>query len=253
MIEEIKVLNDGFVKLVDRMGDDYSVIRSARVSTGAALKKGDDKDRGLVYYMYKNKHMTPFEQVTFTFHLRLPLFINQQILRHRSFSFNQESARYKEIKESHFIPESWRIQDTKNKQNSFEFNMEENDKVIINKMVTDLYEKANLVYKSLLDKGIAREQARIVMPVGQYTEIYFTANLRNILHFLDLRTHPHAQKEIRDYADAIEKILFSIEDLKWTMGIYRKMKALELLFQEGVNKNKITDEFEKYLEDFIGG
>lgn len=553
--KRIEVLNDGFVELVDRMGDDYSIIRSARVSTGATLKKGDEKDKGLIRYMYKNNHMTPFEQVVFTFHLKLPLFVNQQLLRHRTFclagdtqiqfdlpsdikkgkyrrmsmsikefyrkwnendflkerlskmniralnestgeiihsnvknvfyngkevvnkytfgnnysivctenhkvltlsgwmkiedayqhnipvsviarmqdkeiinsqtsyieinedkeawkiipnyskyevsnfgrvrsfnttsnknnkerseefkilkqpiantgypvvnissdqkqrrvcpihhlvyrvfnnqtieegnakkeirhldgnklnnklenlsedlyvenvndrvkfkelpylirvfygfqkkeiigiddvydlemdseypnfiinegivvhnSFNQESARYKEIKDSDFFPENWRIQDTKNKQNSFNDKDLNNHKPIIDGMVKGLYERSNLIYKELLKRGVAREQARTVMPVGQYTEIYFTVDLRNLLHFLDLRNHEHAQYEIRVYAQAIKEILESIEGLKWTMGIYNEINYLENLFSQALNKYKNFDALKDYLEKFI--
>lgn len=240
---KIKVLNNGFISLVDRMGNDYSVIRSARVSTGSDVVKGAVKDRGLIRYLYRNNHMTPFEQVVLTFHMRSPLFVNQQLLRHRSMSFNQESARYKEFKWSTYFPEGWRAQDTKNKQGSLdELDFTDTSKALDYGLAAT-YNAAKTFYEDAIADGVAREEARIVMPMGQYTEIFFTVDLRNLLHFLELRTHPHAQQEIREYAQAIHDILMAQDDLAWTMGIFNEMTAAKFKFAEltEIYKNDINE------------
>lgn len=228
----VQLLNDGFVELVDRMGNDYSVIRSARVSTGSDVVKGAVKDRGLIRYLYRNNHMTPFEQVVFTFHMRSPLFVNQQLLRHRSFSFNQESARYKEFKWSTYYPDEWRKQDTKNKQGSLDELDFKDTTESLNLMLKSSYDMSKSFYEEAIVNGVAREEARIVMPMGQYTEIFFTVDLRNLLHFLELRMHPHAQYEIRVYAQAIHDILMRQDDLQWSMEIFNEMTAAKFKFSQ---------------------
>lgn len=243
---KVQLLNDGFVSLVDRMGNDYSVLRSARVSTGSDVVKGEVKDRGLIRYLYRNNHRTPFEQVVFTFHMKSPLFVNQQLLRHRTFSFNQESARYKEFQWSTYIPEEWRMQDTKNKQGSLDA-VSDAEGHIVNARTKEVYDKAKAFYEEAIEQGIAREQVRTVMPMGQYTEVFFTVDLRNLLHFLELRMHPHAQKEIRVYAEAIHGILMGLPDLKWTMEIFNETTAANYKFTELLDlyKNNVVGLIDK--------
>jgi len=234
-----KFLDQGFVELVDYIGDDYRILQSARVSTGGIAKKGDKQDRGLIRYLYKNKHMTPFEQVVFTFHAKIPNFIAKQFLRHRTFSFNEYSQRYSEVDENnYYIPENWRIQGLTNHQGSGKaFNNEKNKQLTFNY-------KSNMTntfsfYEELLEDGVAKEMARMVLPSSTYTELYFTVDLRNLLHFLELRLHEHAQYEIREFAKGIKKILYNITDLVWTMEIFDEMTELNWKIQE-----KLTDNIE---------
>jgi thymidylate synthase (FAD) len=244
---ERKVLNNGFVKLVDRMGNDYSIIRAARVSTGNKETTNEKKDKKLIEYLYKNQHFSPFEQVVFTFHIRSPLFVNQQILRHRTFSFNSESARYKKFSWDCYIPDELRIQDVKNKQGST--NKIPEDKLdLYNKEILSHYNTSEEFYNKLLDDGIAREQARTVMPMGHYNEMYFTVDLRNLLHFITLRSHPHAQKEIQEYSNSILDILENLEDLKWTVEIFKKIMYIEHKLTSLINSEGV-DEMIEYLNE----
>lgn len=247
--EEVKVLDAGIVKLVDKMGDDYSIIRAARVSTGTAERIDEKKDSGLISYLYRNKHLSPIEAVTLTFYVKAPLFVVSQIVRHRTFSFNIASQRYKEFIPECYTPEDYRVQDTKNKQNSFEDeNFNKENKKDFDELLGEFYNIYEGMYKSFNEDGMAREQARIITPSAQYTELYFTADLRNLLHFIELRNHPHAQKEIRVYAQAILEILMKDESLKWTMKVFNEMNELENLMSKAVNMDRIK--LKQYLLNF---
>lgn len=247
---KIDVLENGFIELIDRMGNDYSVIRSARVSTGKNIEVINvEKDRKLIRYLYKNEHHTPFEQVVFTFHVKCPLFVARQWFRSRTQSYNEASGRYKKFEWECFSPSEWRLQDTKNKQNSIEIENQAQFSAI-NKMVNHIFSDIEYCYNVAIDKGVANELARIVMPLAQYTEFYTTLNLRNLLHFLELRLHKHAQKEIREYAEAILKILLSLDDLKWTMEIFEENRKLKYTIQEKIGLEDGLGNFTRYVEEF---
>jgi thymidylate synthase (FAD) len=231
----LDVLDKGYVELIDHMGNDYRILEAARMSTGAIPKKGDKKDRKLIHYLYKNQHMSPFEMAVFTFKIKTPIFVARQWFRHRIGSFNEKSARYTEFTWEYYEPDSFRLQDTENKQGSV-------DDILIDAehfdAMADLYDVediASSVYTYWLQKGIAKEQARQVMTVGQYTEFMWTVNLRSLLHFLELRLHPHAQKEIRVYAEAILSILHALEDeFKWTLEIFQEDIRMRWKIQETI-------------------
>ena len=203
---EVKVHQHGFVRLVDSMGDDTSIVRAARVSYGEG-SKGADADARLIRYLMKHKHTSPFEMVQFTFHIKAPLFVVRQWQRHRTGSFNEVSARYTEVKTEFFCPsiESMTTQDASNKQERTKTIVD--SPVFCQDMIMALNRHAHATYCHLLDAGVARELARIVLPVSMYTEFYWSVNLHNLLHFLRLRRAEDAQKEIRDYAFAIEEII----------------------------------------------
>lgn len=246
-----KVLDNGFVKLVDKMGSDYSILKAARTSTGSEASKGDKKDRGLIRYLYRHEHMSPFEFVSLQFHVKCPIFVARQWMRHRTFSFNEASARYKAFEWETFTPEEWRIQDIENKQSS---NGLIDHQKLTTSMIHSTYDRSRKAYESMLEHNVAREQARTVMPVGQYTEFFASINLRNLLHFLELRMDDHAQHEIRVFADAIYEILTEQEDLKWTIEVFDDMRTLKELFREAADKAFKTkggvEDFRKYLEEF---
>lgn len=245
-----KVLNDGFIELVDYMGSDQRILQAARVSTGAE-SKGEKRDRGLINYLLKNKHMTPFEKVVFEFHIRAPIFVARQWMRHRTGSFNEESARYKEFQWSCFEPESWRHQGKKNHQASSDesFNSEEEETFFA--ALDNSYRNSKDIYESYLESDVVREQARTVMPVGQYTEFYWTVNFRSLMNFLTLRNHGHAQPEIQMYAEKIENMINRISELRYSMDIFKKMKKVDHLLLEAVNKYKSLDNLIDYLGHFV--
>ena len=198
-------VHDGFVRLVDAMGDDSAVVRAARVSYGNE-SKGREADRKLIHYLMKHNHGTPFEHIVFTFHIRCPIFVARQWFRHRIGSFNEISARYTELDTGFFVPTLLRQNKTSNHQASIEGNFTEEE---IQSMMSEYKYALEIVedtYHSLLKKGMAREQARAILPLGTYTEFYWTVNLRSLFNFIRLRTAEDAQEEMRDYANAIKLI-----------------------------------------------
>lgn len=214
----MQVLDKGFVELVDSMGNDMSVVRAARVSynkdTGS---KGEEADKKLVGYLMKHRHTSPFESVAFTFHVKAPLFVFRQWHRHRTWSYSELSARYTEMTDEFYVPDTWRLQDTKNRQGSDGESWEpETWKVGLNH-ITQL---AMSTYQAMLDGGVAREQARMVLPVNLYSRMFATVDLHNLFHFLKLRLDKHAQYEIRVYAEAILEIIEPI--VPWAVAAWKE-------------------------------
>lgn len=215
------VLNHGFIELVDMMGDDNRVLDAARVSTGAS-SKGEEKDRQLVYYLMKEKHFTPFEKIVFEFHISCPFFIARQWMRHRIGSYNEESARYRQLEFKTFAPDVWRKQHKVNHQASSEEKFTETEETQFWLRLDSFYEVAEELYEWYLKQGVARELARVVLPMGTYTEFYWTVNFRSLMNFLTLRSAPGAQFEIQEYARAIKELL------NQTNKIPMSYKAFEL-------------------------
>jgi len=201
------VLDDGFVTLVDAMGDDAAVVQAARVSYGAGTKRVSD-DRSLIRYLMRNRHDSPFEMCNVKFLVRVPMDCWRQWIRHRTASVNEASTRYSIVTDSlhRSRAHEWRLQAKDNKQGSGDF-----IDPLIGRALTaaaDLSaDTAKLAYGELLGYGVAREQARKVLPLCTYTEAYWSCNLRNIFHFLGLRLDRHAQLEIRLYAGCIYDIV----------------------------------------------
>lgn len=218
----IKVLDKGFVRLIDFIGGDERAVLSARVSFDMTLK-GKEKDKKLIEYLLKHQHLTPFEHCIFQFHIKCPIFVARQWMRHRWGSYNEVSARYTEVKDEFYIPEKFRVQDTKNKQGSVETN-ELDNKYLIEKYKSTI-ENSYKVYKYLLKNGVAREMARMILPVSQYTQYYWTVNARSLLNFLTLRLDQHAQYEIREYAKAIVSIFE--EKMPWTWECFNKIYNIQ--------------------------
>ena len=202
------VLNAGVIELVDFMGSDASVVQAARISNGAVMPdwRGAPDER-LINFLAEHEHMTPFEHATFKFYVKAPIFVIREWQRHRTFSYNELSARYKKLKPEFFYPKRARFQDPENKQGSIEY--PEGDIMTTNTqaMLTYAYDESWLVYEQLLEQGVAREIARGVLPVGIYSEMYVTGNFRNWMHWWFLRSSGEAQQEIRDYAHAVGEIL----------------------------------------------
>ena len=210
--EPINVLNHGFVRLVDSMGSDVSVTRAAKVSYDAAWKAGEDKgsDTRLIKYLARNNHSTPFEAVEFQFEIKAPIFVVRQWHRHRTWSYNELSARYRPLPEEFYVPELDQIT-TQHADNKQMRTSEQNPKAehIQNTMkVTN--QRAFEAYQDLIDAGCPRELARSVLPVGTYTHMFAKVNLLNLIKFINLRDHEHAQYEIRVYAEAMKELARSV-------------------------------------------
>lgn len=205
--KEIKLLDHGFIRVIDCMGDDSAIVQAARVSYGDGTKTVN-QDEGLIRYLLRHRHTSPFEMCEIKLHLKMPIFIARQWIRHRTASLNEISARYSVMKEEFYIPEKEDIcqQATFNKQGR-ETVFENEDAVNIQTNLRDLSTYTYSEYEKLLEQNLARELARTVLPVSLYTEMYWKIDLHNLLHFLALRNHPHAQKEIRVYAEAMTDLL----------------------------------------------
>jgi thymidylate synthase (FAD) len=214
--------NLGFVELIDMMGDDLRVCQAARVSTGSLASKGPEKDKKLINYLMKNRHETPFEKIVLEFHVKCPIFVMRQWIRHRIGSFNETSGRYKEFVWQTFMPEEWRKQDPKNRQMSSEEKFEPETIECIDRIVTEQMDNSRLLYERLLQLGVARELARIVMPLAIYTEFFWTVNFRSLMNFFALRDHPHAQLEIQEYARTIKKIIKDTSEIPFTWEAFEK-------------------------------
>lgn len=227
----IPVLDNGYVRLIDWMGDDRRILEFARVSYKSG-SKGDEADKKLLAYLWKNRHTSPFEAIKITLNIKMPIFIMRQYVRHRMQNLNEVSARYTELPNEFYIPTIWRKQDTKNKQNSvadenwwpsMEFNGCLNSgHEDVSELFKDYCANCYSVYSSMLESGIAREMARMVLPINIYTEIYACWDLKNLLHFISLRDDSHAQAEIQEYGKAIKYILNEL--FPWTMEAYNKFK-----------------------------
>lgn len=203
---KIDVLDHGYVRLVDFMGDDQSVVKSARVSYDAE-PRNDGSDEKLIKYLTKHQHTSPFESVVFTFEVKAPIFVIRQWHRHRTWSYNEVSARYTELPTEFYVPtlESLTTQSKSNKQMRTT-DMVENGQEIIDGMQA-LNAAAFEVYQSYIKLGVARELARTVLPLATYTRMFATVDLHNLFHFLALRTHEHAQWEIQRYAHAMLELI----------------------------------------------
>jgi thymidylate synthase (FAD) len=197
------VLDDGLVRVVDYMGDDAAIVQAARVSYGAGTKKTSD-DRGLIRYLLRHRHTTPFEMCSIKLHLRVPMDAWRQWIRHRTASVNETSTRYSiAIDGTQKTPaDQWRIQAQDNKQGSSGW-LDAAAGAELSRQETAFHEAARALYDERLEQGVAREQARKDLPLCTYTEAYWKMDLHNLLHFLALRMDSHAQKEIRDYATVI--------------------------------------------------
>ncbi|MCR4733613.1 MAG: FAD-dependent thymidylate synthase [Treponema sp.] len=205
--KEYPVLDKGFVRLVDYFGGDQRIVQSARVSYGEGTKTVS-QDGALIDYLLRHQHTSPFEQVVMTFHVKMPIFVARQWVRHRTGRMNEVSGRYSIMKEEFYLPEEDKVQpqSTNNKQGRADeaFDKEKADEIIaqLEKGQKDAYKN----YSELIDSGLAREIARINLPLSLYTEFYWEMDLHNLFHFLKLRLDSHAQYEIRVYAEAILEI-----------------------------------------------
>jgi len=206
--KRIDCLDKGFVRLIDVMGDDAAIVQAARVSYGSGTKKVLE-DRGLIRYLLRHAHTTPFEMVEFKFHVKLPIFVARQWIRHRTANVNEYSGRYSEMKDEFYTPNpnDIRPQSVLNKQGRSEDTLPDGMADQAANAFKSGQDDAYAQYQEFLEQGIAREIARINLPVSNYTEWYWKIDLHNLFHFLRLRIDAHAQYEIRVFAEAIAELV----------------------------------------------
>jgi thymidylate synthase (FAD) len=211
----IKCLDKGFVRLVDSMGGDDAIVQAARVSYGQGTSKVS-QDRGLIRYLMRHRHTTPFEMVEFKFHCKMPIFVARQWVRHRTANINEYSLRYSEARDEFYMPDPEHIQfqSALNKQGRMgEVPPELKQKVLDS--FKEISERSFAIYSELNEAGVARELARSILPVNLYTEWYWKNDLHNLLHFVGLRSDSHAQYEIRVFSDAMAESVQAVAPFAW--------------------------------------
>ena len=197
----------GFVRLDGYLADDLSVVNSARVSFGRHSDALEDADTGLIKFLMRERHGTPFEHNAFRFHIKCPIFVAREWFRHRIGSFNEFSARYSEVPNEFFVPEPEEIRTQVGKPGAYRFeSMSDTDAMHAVKLIETVNALAYGSYEAMIESGVAKELARVVLPVGMYTQFYWTVNARSLMNFLSLRTHDTAQYDIRKYANAVHQL-----------------------------------------------
>jgi thymidylate synthase (FAD) len=227
--QPLKVLDDGFVRVVDYMGADESIVQAARVSYGKGTKKVQE-DRGLIRYLLRHRHTTPFEMCEIKLHVRVPMDCWRQWIRHRSASINEYSTRYSiAINAAQATaPGEWRSQSTGNRQGSAGL-LDPAAGKSLSQEEAELHREARRIYEARIEKGVAREQARKDLPLSTYTEAYWKIDLHNLLHFLALRMDDHSQLEIRSYAKRIgEDVVAKWVPYTWEAFIDYRVNSLSL-------------------------
>lgn len=221
----MKVLDKGYVELLDNMGDDLTIVNAARVSY-LGESKGSDKDKRLLKYLWVNRHTSPFEQVEFQFLVKCPLFVARQWHRHRTWSYNEISRRYTSEQLEFYTPIKWRMQSSDNKQMSDSFlDDDELSDALKDSLEYAIEYHCLYLYDTLIKHGVAREQARMILPQSMYTTFYAKVDLHNLLHFIELRAHKHAQYEIQLYTAALLKLIDNY--VPWTVEIFLNDLELE--------------------------
>lgn len=271
---EFKILDHGFIRVVDYMGGDKSIVQAARVSYGKGTKSSS-QDRGLIRYLMKHRHTTPFEMCEIKLHVKLPIFIARQWIRHRMASVNEYSARYSILEKEFYIPEQAAEQSNINNQGrgSVILGQEgEEDLNIMRDFSKEAYDKYSYLMNfdetgNKIDEnrtGIARELARMVLPTNYYTQWYWKIDLHNLLHFISLRADSHAQYEIRVYAEKIAEIVKlwvpyayeAFEDYRMNgtqLSFQEKNIIMQILKGDGIDRNAINlsdREWKEFLEKF---
>ena len=204
---EIVLFEHGFVRLDGAMASDLSVVNSARVSFAKRKEEMDDSDGGLVRFLMRERHGTPFEHNAFRFHIRCPIFVAREWFRHRIGSFNEESARYHQLEPAFYVPSPEDVRTQVGKPGAYTFeSVDAETAERVRQTLAAHYDETYARYEQLLESGLAKELARSVLPMGIFTQFYWTVNARALMNFLSLRAHETAQLEIRRYAEALETL-----------------------------------------------
>ena len=201
----IQVHELGFVKLIDTMGDDEEVENAARISYGKGTRKVS-QTRNLIRYLMRHKHTSPFEMCEVKFHLKLPIFVMRQLVRHRTANLNEYSGRYSEMSNEFYLPQGDYLQ-KQSKTNNQGRGEDHPKKGALQFEFNRIYDNAMMAYQTLLEEDLAKEISRAVLPVANYTECIWKVDLHNFFHFVRLRSDSHAQREIRDYSDAMYELV----------------------------------------------
>lgn len=255
----VTYLNHGFVGLVDVMGSDSSIVQAARVSYGKGTKT-PSKDRHLIRFLMRNKHTSPFEMGEIKLHIKLPIFVMRQHVRHRTANINEYSARYSIIDEHHYVPDSDKIQ----KQNNFNKqgrgeNFTKDEAENIKHTIHDVNESSYITYNDLINKGLAKEIARGVLPTNYYTECYWKIDLHNFLHFAGLRMDEHAQYEIRELSRIMYDLIkpyfpYACEAFEDYIYNSKTLSRMELnLLRDMVSIALGDDDVNSFIESFVEG
>jgi thymidylate synthase (FAD) len=206
--QTIQVLDHGFVRLDAAMASDLSVVNAARVSFARRKEMMDESDEGLIRFLMRDRHGTPFEHNSFRFHIRAPIFVAREWMRHRVGSFNEFSMRYAKATDDFYVPDPDDVRSQVGKPGAYSFEPVSPELAeTTREQLRAIYDAAYGTYQRLVEMGVARELARSVIPVGAYTEFYWTVNARSLMNFVSLRAAETAQREIRRYADACEQFL----------------------------------------------
>ncbi|MFC1553443.1 FAD-dependent thymidylate synthase [candidate division KSB1 bacterium] len=265
--KRVPVLDKGFVGLIDVMGDDSSIVQAARVSYGKGTKSVSI-DRGLIRYLMKHRHTTPFEMVEMKFHVKLPIFVARQWIRHRTANVNEYSARYSILEKEFYIPETdVMAEQSKSNKQGREETLPAKEAKKYQKKILDHSQESYDLYNYLLNEedsedfepersNLARELSRMVIPTNIYTQWYWKIDLHNLLHFLGLRLDAHAQYEIRQYAQVMAEMVKAAVPLAWEAfedyrlnSIYFSSKEKQVLLHF-LKKAGVTDkEFEKACDE----
>lgn len=247
--KEYKVLDKGFVRLVDYFGGDQRIVQSARVSYGEGTKSVS-QDGALIDYLLRHQHTSPFEQVVLTFHVKMPIFVARQWVRHRTGRMNEVSGRYSIMKDEFYVPELDKVcpqsKDNKQGRDSSAFDSE-----IAQKIVEDLSNSQKTAYENysqLIEKGLAREIARINLPLSLYTEFYWQMDLHNLFHFLKLRLDSHAQYEIRVYAQIMLEMCKKVAPMATKSFMNHQAKGVNFSGEEVEALRALLDGKENPLE-----
>ena len=247
-----QVLDKGFVGLVDWMGSDDAVVQAARVSYGTGTKKVQE-DRGLIRYLMRHEHTTPFEMCEVKFHIRLPIFVMRQLIRHRTAQVNEYSGRYSVMTDEFYMPKTFEKQSTANRQGREDSLDEIHGK--LSWMMDDVHKNAYSKYEKLLEVDVARETARAVLPVSNYTEAYWKCNIKNFLHMAWLRMDAHAQWEIQEFAKAMYGLVKPLYPSICEAYEDYKLYAVRLSRMEvGLTKAIVGiffDEWNEYITDWF--
>jgi thymidylate synthase (FAD) len=222
-----RVLDDGFVRVIDYMGSDESIVQAARISYGQGTKRVHE-DRGLIRYLMRHRHTTPFEMCEIKLHVRVPMDCWRQWIRHRTANVNEYSTRYSEAIDAaqQTAPGEWRQQSRKNRQGSADWLGDESGRELTERE-RELHSMARDIYRERLERGVAREQARKDLPLSTYTEAYWKIDLHNLFHFLSVRMHSHAQFEIRSYAEVIgSEIVAQWCPIAWEAFVDYRLQSL---------------------------
>lgn len=232
--QELPVLDHGFVRLVDYLGGDSRIVQAARVSYGAGTKTVRE-DRALIHYLMRNRHTSPFEQVVLTFHAKMPIFVARQWVRHRTARLNEISGRYSVMEDTFYVPkpETLRRQSRENKQARADEPLEHEEALSIRDQIQEDQQLLYEHYEQMIAAGLAREVARINLPLSLYTEWYWQIDLHNLFHFLALRLDPHAQYEIREYAQALAKCAQAVAPIAYEAFLEHTLHSVTFSRAEG--------------------